>query len=405
MSEAIVNAPIIVVAGAGASAHLGYLTGRELLKKLTTNASGVGFLSGQSIDVTRVFERLTEAPPGPHGQWLWNALQKSYGRRCDFEDMYDKLAAIKRLDSMPFGLRGIENSPFAGEPSGTLEACADALGRMLIQTIVEEFTKQPKRVDAPGESIAGCWGPFLESLYPWKNGVIPVFTTNYDVSFEWLRPELKNDYAIHVEDAFEGDLPGGAHSWRRERLHKGPPNDANRYVWIFRLHGSVAWESTESFSLWRTWSYDDPPAWLRFDRERQPAPDRSPWERRMVVPSKEKRPFQDPFWTEYRYFLRCLDNARVVIFLGYSFADDHIRAAVGEATRRNEQLNLIVISDVAEEEWFFEPVLEFMPGERVTFIGELFTAKGLEKLCRRCKEALQGFGEVPTRGGYIEPRT
>ena len=77
MSQAIVNAPIIVFAGAGASAHLGYPTAAEFMKHLAKKAA--------------VVDLGTLRP-------LWDHVLKSFDGPCDFEDVYDRLDTICSLE-------------------------------------------------------------------------------------------------------------------------------------------------------------------------------------------------------------------------------------------------------------------------------------------------------------------
>ena len=318
---------------------------------------------------------------GSLAQELWHAVQAHGNGQSDFEEIYDLLEEIShssRFYYSEFGEATISPDTRTGD-------YAQALQRLIQDQIIEVFgTPPPRRV---GQwQTAWCWAHFLNSIHPGKGYVIPLFTTNYDISFEHLRSELEQTHHIYIEDAFHRNLPG-AYPWSTKRLSTWQPDDDKEYVWVFRLHGCVAWEKPDSDDMPHV---PHAPAYIYFDRNGQPAKDRPSWDRAVIWPSKHKRPFKDPYWTEYRYFLRCLDNAKVLIFLGYGFGDDHIKAAVAEALEYNSHLEIIAISDVASESEF-RYRLSPIPSANVNFVKGQFTPEGIGELLEHCNKALRPF--------------
>ena len=327
MSEAITTAPVIVFAGAGASAHLGYPASACFLKVVDDAVS-------REYD-DRSLERDN-----------WHELR--HNSKLDWEDIYEGLGDDK-LGANPERKR---------------------LRLLIGEEMIQEFGKPPpRRVDQ--WQTQGCWGKFLSAIHPGEGHVVPLFTTNYDISFEYLRPELEQLHRIFVEDAFERSYPG-AYPWTRKKLYIWRPAGDKQYVWLFRLHGCVAWERPRA-------PEQRAPAYLYFDRDGRPAAALPKADRAIVWPSKQKRPFKDPYWTEYRYFLRCLDNTKAIIFLGYGFNDDHIKVAVAEALEYNTDLEVIAISDVAGQKEF-RSCLSPIRSASVNFVEGDFTPEGIEDL-------------------------
>ena len=353
MSEAIVNAPIIVFAGAGASAHLGYPTAAEFLERLN---------------------KKVDALDDDFAQKLWHSALPARGNtKADFEDIYDWLEAVSESARV---LR-VRCTELSEEDPEQTQNCAEDLKELIEKEIVETYGTQ--HWGASSGNVSSCWGEFIEAIHPGNGQVVPIFTTNYDISFEYLSPELRDEYGIYVEDAFNRD--DRECPWLRDRPTDFEPDEGERHAWVFRLHGCVAWQRGGRIK----------PAYLRVDANGSAGQEPSMRWPALIWPSKQKRPFEDPFWTEYRYFLRCLDRAAAVIFLGYGFADDHIKAAVAEAKQYNRNLGIIVISDEGDRKQFQLRVRPILEGHVHRFIPACFSPEGISELLKSCKKALQPF--------------
>ncbi len=346
MSQAIINAPVIVFAGAGASAHLNYPVATKFRELLDSKVAGVDTFT----------------------QEVWRVVTQGV-KKADFEEVYDRLEAILEAQQFFVAMRDDDTEQRVTDSVGDLkrlveESTIEAFGVGPDPTAMTPFWPHP---------VSICWGRLLDLIHPGEGQVVPIFTTNYDISFEFLRKSLDTSYHIEVEDAFDRDEPG-SYPWRRWQLYRWKPESGKRHVWLFRLHGCVGLERPPACQGRFT------PACLYLDRDGLPATDISAGDRPLLWWSKQKRPFQDPFWTEYRYFLRCLDRAKLLIILGYGLQDEHIVRAIQESLHANQELRVLVFDRDVHGPRYLKL---FGPGRRgkhrVAFVKLSFD---LEPMCR-----------------------
>jgi hypothetical protein len=98
--------------------------------------------------------------------------------------------------------------------------------------------------DVSGTKVDALWRPILECVSS-QQPVVPIFTLNYDWTFEKLA--IENQQRYHLTDGFE--LLGG--NWDAERFAKMRPSRKKVNLALFKLHGSTCWlagmKSTGSF--------------------------------------------------------------------------------------------------------------------------------------------------------------
>lgn len=66
---------------------------------------------------------------------------------------------------------------------------------------------------------------------------------------------------------------------------------------------------------------------------------------KIIYPTTDKTPKEEPFFTYYDYLSRCLDSAYYVIFIGYSFRDFESLVRVKSSLIYNTKLKLIIIDN------------------------------------------------------------
>ncbi|PYR51467.1 MAG: hypothetical protein DMF89_06020 [Acidobacteria bacterium] len=88
--------------------------------------------------------------------------------------------------------------------------------------------------DCSGAKVDALWRPILEFVSG-QQPVVPIFTLNYDWTFEKLAIEKPQRY--HLTDGFE--LLGG--NWDAERFAKMRPARKKINLALFKLHGSTCW--------------------------------------------------------------------------------------------------------------------------------------------------------------------
>lgn len=73
------------------------------------------------------------------------------------------------------------------------------------------------------------------------------------------------------------------------------------------------------------------------------------YENRIIYPTKDKIPKDEPFFTYYDYLTRYLDNASYVVFIGYSFRDFESLVRIKSSLIYNKDLKVIIIDNAANE--------------------------------------------------------
>jgi hypothetical protein len=154
--------------------------------------------------------------------------------------------------------------------------------------------------------------------------VLPIFTTNYDLTFEAIR-DGKLDFTICNGVATTGEIG----RWSRKVYE----TQANYRFAIFRLHGCSHWMRQK----------------LGGGIVFQALPDIGDAEIRepcllYPIPGKEDRIFEEPFRTAYRHFELCLLAAKTIVIIGYSGRDPIIRAHLKEALELDPVKRIIVVT-------------------------------------------------------------
>ena len=86
--------------------------------------------------------------------------------------------------------------------------------------------------DVSGAKVDAVWRPILEYVAG-QQPVVPIFTLNYDWTFEKLA--IENQQRYHLTDGFE--LLGG--NWDAERFAKMRPSRRKVNLALIKLHGST----------------------------------------------------------------------------------------------------------------------------------------------------------------------
>lgn len=146
------------------------------------------------------------------------------------------------------------------------------------------------------------------------------FTTNYDQVLEGVCDDQQIDY-------FDNFI--------RKR---------NRFFWdksysgfgiedieIIKLHGSISWYLRQDNEIERI------KILARFTEEGIPV------ENLMIMPTKFKEIYDEPFFRLYLEFLRVLEKSKLFVVIGHSLRDEYIKAAIYERLR-DKDFTLIVIS-------------------------------------------------------------
>jgi hypothetical protein len=177
--------------------------------------------------------------------------------------------------------------------------------------------------------------PFLE-LLPTEGG-LDIFTLNYDSVVE----DFCTEHQVLCVDGFDGEG-----RWRPSLLYQD--YHERRWLRLWKLHGSVTWIKDQA------------------SQNPKKAPLPGTWERRVLTghssspttetnliypglgktPSGQMRLLFDGFQERIQHA-----ECRVLIAVGYSFADDDVRDVVCAALAQNRSLHLLIVSGESSEKY------------------------------------------------------
>ena len=141
-----------------------------------------------------------------------------------------------------------------------------------------------------------------------------VFSLNYDLCVE------RSCEHGTVQRGFAGRV----WDWR---LFDDGPNEEIR-IFLYKLHGSLDWYFADDGTV----SYSDSPSTIADERVA------------LIFGTSYKLQYVDPFlFLAYQLRRWTLEAARLVVTIGYGFADDHINGILGQALRQDGERRLLAV--------------------------------------------------------------
>jgi len=301
-NSTILDSPILVFLGAGASQPLG----KPMMSEFVKNVSKIVGDDSQ--------------------QNMLKNLQRFRGD--DLEAILGELDTIIDLD-------------YASSVQGMLQnGYSFSLSRQtaehLRMTIKHEIIREYRSVNS--DKTAQIYEPLFNVLFPYlpKYGrCLTIFTTNYDPAIEEFYKLKHGQYEIC--DGFAYDPADRHNYWSRSVFDKFQPQGEKRSLVLFKLHGSVDWLLVRSSQR------------IRRGQAMYDAMDSDAYGNILIYPATRKIAIEDPFYTGYEYFERCCEHARVCIAIGYSFRDYDALTRLRGAASVNDSLNLVLLDPRAEE--------------------------------------------------------
>lgn len=332
LSGAITSSEVILFAGAGASVPLGMPTTRDFLNELR-----------RQVEATRL-------------RVVYDAALDQLGNDADIERLLDILAQWRAYPhSLPPRLAaGLPAAPTQPPPIARAPAEVTDLHEAALRLIITRYSD----VDPDRAHFLYGW------LLLWLKGFstnwspLPIFTTNYDWTFERMVERGKRRIMTLV-DGFVANPAGSL--WDPGAFHR-LKGARHWQIVLFKLHGSTSWYRQTSGQIAKI-----------THAERQPGQ----LENVVVYPTEAKTELvrEEPFLTAYSYLTACLSTgARLCVVIGYSFRDPEINEAFRIGLAENSELHIIVL-DPDLDKGRLEKGLQCNP-ERMTFVKDEFRYYG-----------------------------
>ena len=323
-NSAILNAPVILFLGAGASVPLGKPTMVQFVRRLSKRIN-----DGLEKTVLNILAKL---------------------RAEDLETILEDLDAIIGLDYVTsvqgwdyekifatHSFPGYSPSPEPTPPSKSQVrefTITASTAKQLRERIEKEVIKEYRNVSSQKTQI--LYEPLLDRIFshvdPNKH-CLPVFTTNYDRSMEVFFSLQHDRYAI--VDGFKEDLASREYYWDSGVFDEFQLVPSKRNLVLFKLHGSVDWLHVKAADRI-----------IRAQAIRVETGE-DEYANRLIYPAKRKVAIEEPYFTAYDYYGRCSENSKFCLTIGYSFRDYDALTRLKAAIRANPQFRLALISPEA----------------------------------------------------------
>ena len=221
--------------------------------------------------------------------------------------------------------------------------------------------------------VVECYNPLFDLLKDiGGQSRTNVFTTNYDLAFELLVDQLPSKYEL--ADGFES--PAGAY----QRTYV-PDAQAEHSIILFKLHGSVSWREMppESDVLVKLGTLSpleigEPVVWI------YPTQHKEDTQRTWIQPFSQA-------YAQLEAQFAMIGAVKVLLIIGYAFGDKRLRNTISEALYLEQEAHLLVVDPSLS----LEQVSRLLPSvsaERITVINAKFGPSDTLDLIRRELEAL-----------------
>lgn len=186
---------------------------------------------------------------------------------------------------------------------------------------------QLKKWMCPEDTSKGGYYRGFVRLQKDLNFPLSIFSLNYDLLVEDL-----GDRDFRVETGFADSGP--QHSWNFERFEDGGPGPAPQ-AYLYKLHGSINWKREQTTKQLYSVKQVE---MVEYDRME------------VIFGRDFKLEAADPYLFYAYAFRQAALRAKLIVIIGYGFADSHINKMLTQGLRGDNAPVLCVVSRCAEGE-------------------------------------------------------
>ncbi|MCL6613236.1 MAG: SIR2 family protein [Firmicutes bacterium] len=165
------------------------------------------------------------------------------------------------------------------------------------------------------------------SLQRELNFPLRIFSLNYDLCIERLE-----QLDFHIETGFEDNGP--QYFWDRGRFEYSESGPPPPQIYLYKIHGSINWKRDKTtqnlYAVEQTESVEPEQMELIFGRD-------------------FKLEAADPYLFYVYEFRRHSLTAKLIVIIGYGFADSHINKILSQTMKENEPCRLLIVCNCNDE--------------------------------------------------------
>mgnify|MGYP000350732779 CR=1 FL=1 len=258
----------------------------------------------------------------------------------------------------------------------------------IIERAICESCSEVKKA-AQVEKAGKYWMDFLKMLENSLDGELKpytVFTTNYDLLFEWAWTRMKKKCIAGFKEEQIDSWKGIMDLSTFKGYYLSPDE-----LYLYKLHGSLNWFYSKTGEVR---AKDEPgESYIYLGEELN--------ERVILYPGTyyvnwRRYPFHDLLFVHFR---KNLMEAKYLIVVGYSFGDMVIQDILKEAFEKNKTLKMILINPEAEE--LKREKLNMIDEKRIICVEEYF---GKEELIQNFPSKIsESLAKRKIKISYFEP--
>jgi hypothetical protein len=189
--------------------------------------------------------------------------------------------------------------------------------------------RELKKWMCPEDTSKSQYYKGFESIQRVVNYPLHIFSLNYDLCMERL-----NNTNFQIETGFAGYGPDCLWDWERFEQNESMANPSAA-LFLYKLHGSMNWKRDDAKNLYSVEQIE-----------------RVEYDRMEVIFGRDfKLEAADPYLFYAYQFRRFTLAARLVVVIGYGFADSHINKMLSQALRSEGTRKILVVArcDTDEE--------------------------------------------------------
>ncbi|RDY67650.1 hypothetical protein DXT76_19170 [Halobacillus trueperi] len=205
-------------------------------------------------------------------------------------------------------------------------------------------------------------GEFINKLVAKKksHSRAKIFTTNYDTLFEQA---LKKEGFI-VVDGFSFEFPRTFNSRyydydfiiRGENKIVDEPNFVDKVAHLYKIHGSIDWKQNDSNQIIKSETKQDEESLMIYPRR-----------------AKFEQSYETPYFDLFARFQIELRKPRtLLIVIGFSFADKHIKSIVMNSIINNSELSILIVNPNIETDEYQEFIERSESYNNVMLVAKTF---------------------------------